>query len=342
MKLQEILEGKKAGKMQKVGIMQIIPLFYQSEDLINWGIATPGQSLKMGTSHYGSMDFENTDAEKLTIIPSHYGVITKQAAQDHAMAKTGLVPPQSTVRYDDAFCIEQTQGGHIQSGQYDFLVLPYTLRTKALAKKGIQDYSRLWSDITAFNQETGINRGSGGHLTYFFDKYKDELGEFIAQFENLPNQIGAVILIDGRVVGVEVAPNPDYWADVWQPLIRSCYGSETVRRLIKEKDKLSTKNKISDSAITQAPSLDELEEAVIKFEANEKSKAESIISAIMEQNLKTKVDHGGVRANNKKYDVLDVHNSSYAGQIVKEDDFVVYASIVANDGRALKKNAFAF
>ena len=42
---EEILKGKKAGKSQKVGIMEVIPIFYQCKDLMNFHIALPGESM---------------------------------------------------------------------------------------------------------------------------------------------------------------------------------------------------------------------------------------------------------------------------------------------------------
>ena len=41
-----------------------------------------------------------------------------------------------------------------------------------------------------------------------------ELDEFVAEFECVPRQIGAIILVDDQVVGVERAPSHAYWQSV--------------------------------------------------------------------------------------------------------------------------------
>ena len=64
----------------------------------------------MDTSRgYGTMGFTNP-TERPTIIPSHSGYIVPQAAQDHAMAGAELLPAKRSQSYDNAMCIQQTQG----------------------------------------------------------------------------------------------------------------------------------------------------------------------------------------------------------------------------------------
>ncbi len=346
MKLAEVLEGKRAGKIQKCGVMSIIPIFYQDEDLICHNIGSPKQSLRVERNHnYGEMCFKNRSKEKPTIIPNNFAVIdTKQAAQDHAMSKTGFMKPNESASYGDAFCIQESQGGMLQGkDDYDFIVLPYALRHKAFAKKGSSGYSRLWDDIKSFNKEMGVTQRHA-HLCYFFEKYNDKLGDFIAQFECHKDQTGAIILIDNKIVGVEIAPNPEYWLDVWKPLIRDCYGSEVIRRLINGAVKVKP---LEDTKISKAASLECLERAVVDFEDELKAKTEAILASIANQNLNEtrdsetshRVIEGGVA---KKYYILDVKNASYVGQIVKENEFVCYASITANAGRIAAKRSFAF
>ena len=36
-------------------------------------------------------------------------------------------------------------------------------------------------------------------------------------------------MVNGKLVGVEMAPTVDFWAAIWSPLIRVCYGSFAVR-----------------------------------------------------------------------------------------------------------------
>jgi len=81
-------------------------------------------------------------------------------------------------------------------------------------------YDRLWPAISSMNQQLGI-RNTAGHLEFFLQEFGKELDRFVAEFEIVPNQVGAIILINGRVAGVERAPNPEFWESIWQPLFAS-------------------------------------------------------------------------------------------------------------------------
>lgn len=336
LKIEKILEGKKAGRMQKVGVMQIIPIFYKSNDLANYKIVTPRQAMKMKTNDYGTMNLKNEDPERTLITPNHMGVMTKKEAQDHGMCKTGVIAPSSRVSYNDAFCIEQSQSGYIPEDNYEFIVMPWALRHKIVSMGKSTGYNRLWNEIASFNHQMQVNR-DGAHLVYFYEKYNDDLGEFIAQFENLSKQIGAIIMIDNKVVGLEITPNPEYWDDVWEPLIRGCYGVETIRRLLLKQVSASDNVTLSDN-ITQSTTFEELENSVYNFEEEEKKIVQDIVNEIMSQDLKLTLDY----KTNNDYSVQDVANQHYVGQVVMEKDFVVYASLVANAGRMLKNSSFAF
>jgi hypothetical protein len=255
---EEILKGKKAGKSQEVGIMEVIPIFYQSKDLMNFHIALPGESMLLKKiPNYGEVVLENEDENDLLIVPVHTGFITPHQAQDHAIAKGGIITAKTSYHYQDAFCIQQTQGGYIPPGHYDFIILPYSLRHKAIKMKDKSGYSRLWEDISQFNREVGIKKDTA-HLEYFYQTFSEELEEFIAQFEIEPDQVGAIILIANQVVGTELAPNPDYWKNVWEPLIRSCYGAETIRQLLLNPD-VRGEGKLSPEEIENISSIDDLE-----------------------------------------------------------------------------------
>ncbi len=104
------------------------------------------------------MVLENEDEQDLLIVPVHTGFITPHQAQDHAIAKGGIITAKTSFHYKNAFCIQQTQGGYIPPGHYDFIILPYSLRHKAIKMKDKSGYSRLWEDISQFNREVGYQK----------------------------------------------------------------------------------------------------------------------------------------------------------------------------------------
>jgi hypothetical protein len=339
---EEILKGKKAGKSQKVGIMEVIPIFYQSRELMNFHIALPGESMLLKKiPNYGEVVLENEDENDLLIVPVHTGFITPQKSQDHAIAKGGIITSKTSYHYKDAFCIQETQGGYIPPGHYDFIILPYSLRHKAIKMKDKSGYSRLWEDISLFNREVGIKKGTA-HLEYFYQTFSEELEEFIAQFEIEPDQVGAIILIANQVVGIELAPNPDYWKNVWEPLIRSCYGAETIRQLLLNPD-VRGEGKLSPEEIENISSIDDLESVIAKLKNTNQAKVEEIIENLLDKKMQAEVDITTTQQSgsiDSQFELLTLEEEIYRGQVVREDGVVVYASITADPKKLAAKSKF--
>lgn len=339
---EEVLKGKIARKSQKVGIMEVIPIFYQSRDLMNVHIALPSESMLLKKiPNYGEVVLENENESDLLIVPVHTGFITPHKAQDHAIAKGGIITSKSSYHYKDALCIQQTQGGYIPPGHYDFIILPYSLRHKAIKMKDKSGYNRLWGDISQFNREVGIKKGAA-HLEYFYKTFSEELEGFIAQFEIEPDQVGAIILIANQVVGIELAPNPDYWTSVWEPLIRSCYGAETIRQLLLTPD-VRGEGTLSLEEIENITTVDDLETVISKLKDANQVKVEEIIENLLDKKMQVEVDIATTHqsgAADSKFELLTLENEIYKGQVVRDDGFVVYASITADPKKLAAKSKF--
>jgi hypothetical protein len=317
--LQDILRGCEPQKMQSVGIMQVIPLTsdYQDERFIS-----PDQG-KVQTSDYGSIKFENL-TESLLIVPCNASYIVKQAAQDHAMAQAGIVPGRTRKSYDNAMCVQQNQGGLIKNADYKLMILPFSLREKALELRNIKKYSKLWKYIENFNKQFGIN--AGGELVHFFKNFEKELDQFVAEFESVPNQVGAVILINGEVVGIEKAPSTKYWESVWPALIRECYGSLAIEVTRKNKDAKIPPD--SRSFIRDVESLEDLKDALDEANEAEKQIAEEKIRELFNEEFEPKKDEKV-----DSFTIETIGNKEFSGQIIRERKRILYSSVIATGAR---------
>jgi hypothetical protein len=232
-----------AGPVQVVDEMTVVPLVGD-----NRGDVAEPYSLKFTrTSDYGSMVYQNTDEEKATIVPSNF-MVRGPGAQDHAMAGSGIVLAEKTVTFNNACCIESSQGGLLRDSDNKYDILPIELRKKLLPLniRNQNDYEKLWPDIKKWLHGLGV--GNSAHLRFFYDneQIQQSLEEFSAEFEPVIGQIGAVILFQERVVGIEIMPSVDHWDAYWKLLIRGCYGAELLR--------LKKLNKIQP-AVLQMPSF---------------------------------------------------------------------------------------
>jgi len=316
--IADILARCEPGPMQSVGNVQIIPLI---TDLVDNDISAP-TNVMSSTSNYGTLNLKNVN-ESTTIFPSCAGIITKQHAQNHALGKAKILPKDKVVVSDDAACIQETQGGVIRSGNHRMTILPWWIRETAIARRKEKEYGKLWPAITDFNKQLGIR--TRGHLEHYLKDYKDQLDEFIGHFELVPNQVGAIILINGTIYGVEVAPNYEYWNSIWEPLIRECYGSMALQNAKKQgADAPPPKTRVP-LRTASIKSADDILKAVQVAKEEEEKMVKHVVKTFINKKFKRSTDE-----RKAKMEVETIENEQLSGQIAWHDGKIVYTSLVSN------------
>jgi len=317
LRLGDMLRGCEPQRIQTVGYMQVIPLTSEVEDD---RFSSP-DAATIATRGYGSLMFHNTTS-KTVIVPAQAAYVVKDAAQDHAMTGVGVVPKEKrNVEFNTAVCIQRNQGGLITAGHHAMIVLPYILREKAHQTRLQTEYSRLWPSIEQMNVRAGLH--TGAQVVDFLHHFEKELNVFVAEFEPVPHQVGAIILVDGVVVGVERAPNSDFWKSVWRALIRECYGSFA---LLKAKEKGDAQPPPTRVPLRRATSLRDLKSALRDADEEERRRVKHVVDDVCD----TVLDHEG----NQKQDALDIDawkHERFIGQTVKDGPQVVYGSVIGTE-----------
>ncbi|GGM80807.1 ARPP-1 family domain-containing protein [Dactylosporangium sucinum] len=212
------VSGYRLGQPQRAGVLTMVPVFGPAYP----GIVPPRTGLKLGrVVTYGSVELTNPAASGVAIVPLHVGYI-QDSAQNHALCRSAFIAAGQTLRFDDACCVQESQGGYLAGRDQWFFVLPVELRGEALAMRGANRYSKLWEDISRFNGRHGLPRR--GHLEQVLTRQRAGLTQYQSRLELLEGQLGAVFFLGDRLVGVEIAPDPAYFADVWMALVCFAYG----------------------------------------------------------------------------------------------------------------------
>ncbi len=174
------------------------------------------------------------------------------------------------------------------------------------------------------------SKDTGGHLEFFLDHYTDELDQFVAEFEPIKNQIGAIILVSGKIVGIERAPNPNFWLSMWTPLIRECYGSLAIL----ESKTFNGSPPIPPTRVTlpnRIDTLDELESELEKADEEEYSRVKDVVNLICENVLPLTESR---ISGNKTIETLGDENDplcKFLGQVIRQDESIVYGSLIATE-----------
>jgi hypothetical protein len=227
--LTELLKGCRPIKdgagniiVQTIRNMQLVCLTTDDAYSVN-GFGNPLSVLTDTSRSYGNLTIHNTGDEPI-IIPPQSTYLTAYQAQDHATAKAVYIPARTRVAVDDSRCVESSQPGPIDPAKpLERKVLPFQLREFSWMKVNVKGYNQLWESIERFNQSVGVN--GGAHIKHYFSRYQQEINSFIAHFERLPRTIGTIVLIDGEIVAIDKFPSFGYAEQIWDVLIRDCYGA---------------------------------------------------------------------------------------------------------------------
>ncbi|MEC3952702.1 DUF6569 family protein [Nocardia sp. CDC153] len=212
------LAGYRLGVPQVAGALTMVPVHGPERP----GIVPPRSGLKLNrVVGYGSVELHNGAGAGVAIVPSHIGYI-QEGAQNHALCSAALMGAGETRLFEDACCVQAAQGGYLQGRDQWFFVLPVELRAKALALRGQPGYSKLWQDISAVNNRYGLP--ARGHLEQILTRKRAVLTQFRSRLELLPGQLGAVFFVGEKFAGLEIAPDPRYFAEMWMPLVCFAYG----------------------------------------------------------------------------------------------------------------------
>jgi hypothetical protein len=315
-KVRDLLRGCTPGRLQSVGNMQVVPL---CSDLEDERFVPPTEAL-VSTAGYGTLVVRNPSSGPL-LVPSCATYIVPQAAQNHALPHAGFVKAAETKQYATAMCVQQSQGGYISEGHHELMLLPFPLREQAHRLRRETSFNRLWQAIADFNRDAGLPADNHqGHLEYFFNHYKVELDTFVAQFEPVPDQVGAIVLIDGRVAGIERTPSAAYFRGVWKALIRECYGSLA---LLEAKQKADNKPPATRVPLRQASSVSDLLAALREADAQERAAVVELVNGVLDVELARSVDEEGELV------VEALGEQPFVGQMIRDGEKIVYASLVA-------------
>ncbi len=221
------ISNHRIGEPQRSGAMTVLPLFGPDFD---GRFAAPLSGLKLaGVEGYGNVTMRNpADKEGgVAIVPLHIGYIQDQA-QNHALCRSAFIAPGQTLRFTDACCVQESQGGYLEGGDQWFFVLPIQLRDEALTLRGREDYGKLWNAISQLSVQ--LKLPSRGHLEQVICRQRPHLTQYASRFELLIGQTGAMFFLEDELVGVEIAPSAEYFQELWMPLVCFCYGVGAMHR----------------------------------------------------------------------------------------------------------------
>lgn len=313
--------------VQSILNMQIVCLTTDDEFSLDDRFANPLTSLVASNSSYGEIVFSNT-GNKEVIIPTQMAVITEQSAQNHAMTKAGYIDSQKTITYDDAGCVEGSRGGYFHNTS-EYRMLPVTIREMAFnAANESEGYSRLYPAIRKLGVETKSDTAE--YVDKYYSKYDKKLEQFIAHFERPKKLIGTIVLVDGEIIAIDKFPSFTYAEQVWDIMIRDCYGALAIISELNNKscEKIFTDIFNRIGKVGKMPLHEKLRMSLnsVKMELNHR--VEEKITDILDIVFDVNAEDEDSNANVKSY---MLKSEGYLGQLISESNYNHLVSIIKKD-----------
>jgi hypothetical protein len=275
--------------------------------------------------NYNRLSFKNHSGNIGIAIQGFTVIDNEQKAQDRTIPYAHLIKA-ANAKVIPANCIQQNQSGKFIVSRLDesnFMILPPTLRGIALKKSTHQDAETgaLWSSLETWVHGVDCRRLG---LTAFYSKFKDTLDRFVAQFEPVENQLGAITLINGVIIAIDIVPKYDTWKRVWRALIRDSYGAEAVR-MAENSGQIIAQENLNTQGVD---SLDTLEAAYNEMKGSFYDSLYSLVSGTIQYSV-------GLRRLDtlSELTMLKVESEQFVGQTVLHGDHTVYLSLVPSNAQ---------
>ena len=333
MQIQQLLRGYVVdkGNIQSVGNMTVIPII---SDVEFTNVADINEVTLKHDLQYNVLEFQNTAGSVGIALQGWCLIDRKQAAQDRTIPYAHLVKAANS-KMIPANCVQAHQGGHFDASrvkQDSFMILPPSLRSIAFKKASYQsaDVGALWDDLGKWIK--GIDCRSEG-LQYFYSQFENKLEQFVAQFEPVEKQLGAIVLLNGELVAIDLLPKYDSWKKCWRALIRDSYGAEAVR--------MAT----NDGAIDISPkidisSIDTIDDLLNVYETS-KSEFYNTVQSIVGSIIQLNVGFSTLERINE-LTMLKLDNEQFSGQgVLHGDNHFIYLSLMSTKGKSTQVKKFA-
>lgn len=335
--VRDLLRGYQVdlGAIQVCGNMTVVPIV--SEQEFSGGVGEVDEVQMTADLDYGALEFTNQGG-RVGIVMQGATIITKQNAQDRTVPQATILRPKSKETVG-VFCVQQTQGGHIRSDklkeefgdEIPYIIMPPSLRSMALdtSYNRPHSYSNLWRGMEGYTGSYGSLR-STSHIVDLYKQYKDQLDTFVAQFEPVHNQLGAIVMIDQEVVAVDIMPTWRSWKKMWRTLIRDSYGAEAIRTA-EQGQGIVWHYKLKEDQVTDLDSLErEMQATLGSLIAAIQQKWSEVDKEVTVQAIKKDID--GIH-------LVSVMSDRFIGQAVVHDEHYVYLSLIPKGSTRQKRDA---
>ncbi len=159
------------------------------------------------------------------------------AKQNRVLNTTVLVAAKSDLTIPVS-CVEQGRWGyhgrHFAAGDASLFgsvrqkKAAWVTRSVRAGHGHMADQGGVWDELASKAAEHGVASPTGA-MRDFYQRYEKEMGEARRELAPVPGQIGSLVYLSGRWVGLDLLAGPSLFGRVW-PRLCAGYAADAIRR----------------------------------------------------------------------------------------------------------------
>ena len=232
--IQSALSHLSLGQPQAFANMALFPLIATHAEAPDYLVLE--EALKSNVGHIteisegGSVPelaFENNAPARVLLVDGEELI----GARQNRVLNISILVPAGKKLTIPVSCCEQGRWGY--TGSRRFSSSDSALFARAKAKKMLRvsesmrssgdrrsDQGEIWDDIAMKSASLGVRSGTSAMADVYIQQ-RENLERYVTAFRLEPDQTGAVVAVDGKVVGLELFDSPATFARFFQKVLRS-------------------------------------------------------------------------------------------------------------------------
>jgi hypothetical protein len=171
-----------------------------------------------GSARVSEIEVENRSGRHIFMMA---GEILGGGKQNRVISKDALLGPHGGIVAVPVYCVEQRRWASKGSMRFssERSLAPNSIRALTQSDTG-QD--SVWREVDRLSKANRVGSSTGNFQAVYEDK---QVRSRIAEYDSLkrmpPRAVGAVVAVNGRIVGAEIFCNEDLFDDLWPKVLRS-------------------------------------------------------------------------------------------------------------------------
>ena len=229
----EYLNGLEFGKLQELNSMAVFPVFANKESEINY--ITLNEAIGRDLLEINELDAAGAVPELLVTNKADIPVLILDGeeligAKQNRVVNTSILLSENSKTVIPVSCVEQGRWSYNSEKFVDSdRIASYNVRNikSASVKKSVETSGKftsnqgaVWDEVHKLQDNMKVKSPTSA-MADVYEAKNEDLENYLDTFENVEGQNGLLVLVNGKIIGLDVVSSSSAYKDVHKKLIKS-------------------------------------------------------------------------------------------------------------------------